>query len=400
MHMATASDAAMTVEKTSKKRKLELDADEEPKVVKKSKKEKKEKGERKERKERKEKMDKKGRKERKEKRRNGKKEEEKENTNIMNIDEKALKKDKKSKKYRKEKKEKKEKKHKSLKPSEQADGPTAVVPVDPTPTVFQSSFTSFFSTCVSSAQSPQTKSLLKKPDCPKATCRKSVHFAEGVKICDGDSIKQLYLALDPFGKNRSRAEATSTPAPAPVPIAEEKEKEEKEEKEKERDRENTALAGTTITTITNMIAKPKFKAKHGGSNSNGSATPYLHYLSNFHLHRSLWRFEKSKQNWVLRNALDVVAVPGSSDQALAVYIAGLQGVNARDRLLEEAEKVLAEPGDGERVGRAKLVAKALGRRDLVGDENKEEDVGQKANAADISDDSSSSDESESDSDSD
>ncbi|KAF8252647.1 hypothetical protein K440DRAFT_354866 [Wilcoxina mikolae CBS 423.85] len=198
-----------------------------------------------------------------------------------------------------------------------------------------------------------TKSLLKKPKPTSPTSssrRKSVTFASDVKETDGDSIKQLYLALDPFGKNRTRGGVTPTV--------------------------NTPSSKTPESKPNPTTSPPKKhpssstkKPKHrGGSNNTGSTKPYLDYLSNFHLHRGLWKFEKAKQNWVLKNALDTELITETHEKALAAYVAGLQGAGARDRLLEEAKKVLKDLQEP-RLERAKLIAKALGRKDLTGDES-------------------------------
>jgi hypothetical protein len=198
-----------------------------------------------------------------------------------------------------------------------------------------------------------TKSLLKKTKDTgySSSRRKSVTFASDVKATDGDSIKQLYLALDPFGKNRTRggmtpAVNTSTHTSAPSKPLEEK---------------------INTTSLPKKAAAVKQKHR-GGSNNNGSSKPYLDYLSNFHLHRTFWKFEKVKQNWVLKNALDPGLIAESHEKALAVYVAGLQGAGARDRLLEEAKKVLKDQNEP-RLARAKLIAKALGRKGLTRDES-------------------------------
>jgi len=157
---------------------------------------------------------------------------------------------------------------------------------------------------VSAARSlSPAKSLLKKTK-DVSPHRKSVSFAADVKATDGDSIKQLYLALDPFGKNRTRGGVT--PAVNHTPASPPKEK--------------------TPSPQPKKKAIVPLRPKHrGGSNNNGSTKHYLDYLSNFHLHRALWKFEKAKQNWILKCALNSELIPETHEEALAVYVAGLQG---------------------------------------------------------------------------
>jgi hypothetical protein len=207
-----------------------------------------------------------------------------------------------------------------------------------------------------------TKSLLKKTsEAESASQRKSVSFASDVKATDGDSIKQLYLALDPFGKNRTRGgispAVNTTTKPAIITV-----------ESKGKENSSPSKPQPPEKAIPSVLKAKKQKEKHrGGSNSNGSSQPYLGYLSNFHKHRALWKFEKAKQNWILRNALDAELIPESHEAALAAYVNGLQGAGARDRLLEEVKKALKEETvEGELMtARAKVLAKALGRKDMV-----------------------------------
>lgn len=232
-----------------------------------------------------------------------------------------------------------------------------------------------------------TKSLLKRvKDAESDARRKSVTFAADVKATDGDSIKQMYLALDPFGKNRTRGgvnppvnasptktlftdddDAAATAAPVASP-------------KKTLTKKTVAVAEKPAAAPASPEKPAKIAAKNkhrGGSNSNGNISgagkPYLDYLSNFLLHRTLWKFEKAKQNWILKNALSPELIPEASEKALAAYVAGLQGAAARERLLEEVKTVLKEgEGAGEvspKVARARVVAKVLGRADLAGDES-------------------------------
>ncbi|KAI5795053.1 hypothetical protein EDC01DRAFT_629807 [Geopyxis carbonaria] len=193
------------------------------------------------------------------------------------------------------------------------------------------------------------KSLLKSPSpapgaAPSLSRRKSVTFSTDTKIEDGDSIKQLYLALDPFGKNRTRGGVDP------------------------KDKPHSSTESSPAKKPKKLKDKTKPKKPKGESKSYGA---HLDYIMTFHTARTAWQFQKGKQNWILKHALDVEAIPESHGAALAAYIASLQGAGARDRLLAAAKKRLETPKDadgtpnGEEVSeeakkRAGLVMKALG----------------------------------------
>jgi hypothetical protein len=189
-----------------------------------------------------------------------------------------------------------------------------------------------------------TKSVLKtsgastppKESSSTLSRRKSVTFAPDVKTKDGNSIKRLYLALDPFGKNRTRGGVSP-------PVNKSKDGTSPAEKKKKKQQQ-----------------QQKKKKRGGGSNSNNSTTPYIDYITTYHQHRDAWKFEKSKQNWILRNALDTDAVSRANDEALAAYVRGLPAAGTRHRLLGEARKVLGDEAATEEArARAGTVERAL-----------------------------------------
>ena len=69
---------------------------------------------------------------------------------------------------------------------------------------------------------------------------------------------------------------------------------------------------------------------------------YLEYLDQFHNDRENWKFNKSKQNDLLKNFLNIYRIPPSYDTALSAYIEGLQGEGARQRLRDQAGRVITE----------------------------------------------------------
>ena len=303
------------------------------------------------------------RKEKKEKRRKEKK---------AKKEEDKKKKEEKKKKLKKEKKREKKKDEKEPKPpasdqdqakAEAKECPAPAVAAPPTKSLLKKSYDP-----ASSSAPPTTPPMPPAPPAgtSPAQQRKSVTFAADVKQTDGDSIKQLYLALDPFGKNRTRGRVTPAVNGRSISSPPKGKQEEG--------------ARSTEAKEAKQQQQQQRHIKRGGSNNDGSTKPYLDYLANFHLHRlgtatattTHWKFEKAKQNWILKNALDPEAIPASCHEALGVYVAGLQGTGARDRLLAEAKSALVR--DDERlVIRAKVVARALGRRDLASDSDGDSD---------------------------
>lgn len=93
----------------------------------------------------------------------------------------------------------------------------------------------------------------------------------------------------------------------------------------------------------------KQKKEKKGSNaksasaSDPSETPaYIDYLEQFHTDKSNWKFNKAKQNDVLKHALDINLIPPQHTEALVSYLSGLQGVAAAKRLFDSAAEVLKE----------------------------------------------------------
>ena len=68
--------------------------------------------------------------------------------------------------------------------------------------------------------------------------------------------------------------------------------------------------------------------------------PALEYLSQYHTARSTWKFNKSREIWILKHALSETDIPKSYDLALARYVHGLKGAGARDRLKTACMDVL------------------------------------------------------------
>ncbi|KAB8737505.1 hypothetical protein FH972_026464 [Carpinus fangiana] len=71
--------------------------------------------------------------------------------------------------------------------------------------------------------------------------------------------------------------------------------------------------------------------------------PYLQYLDTYLNNRAQWKFNKSVQTSLLKDCFNPYRIPAQYDEALLVYISGLQGQGARARLADEARIIIDEP---------------------------------------------------------
>ncbi|RPA85672.1 hypothetical protein BJ508DRAFT_411681 [Ascobolus immersus RN42] len=201
-----------------------------------------------------------------------------------------------------------------------------------------------------------TQSVLKSPNSsPTHSRNKSVTFATSVKITDGTSIMTMKAALLAAPGQTHPGSENNTDAPL-VRIPKRIHPENENKKAKKRAR------------------KQKSEAKKEQQLEGYKIHPGLIYMRRFKDERENWKFQKPKQNWILRNWADVKAIPDGKDvkegedttnydEYVSAYIKGLQGNAARDRILKEANDILKlEEGDllERRKTRAKLILAALG----------------------------------------
>ncbi|KAM0712067.1 hypothetical protein Q7P37_011161 [Cladosporium fusiforme] len=76
--------------------------------------------------------------------------------------------------------------------------------------------------------------------------------------------------------------------------------------------------------------------------AHAPTSAYVEYLHQFQHDKAHWKFNKSKENHLLKSVWSMYRVPSSYTDALVSYIAGLQGAGARSRLVEGADEVLRE----------------------------------------------------------
>nr|XP_055037998.1 uncharacterized protein C7orf50 homolog isoform X1 [Misgurnus anguillicaudatus]XP_055037999.1 uncharacterized protein C7orf50 homolog isoform X1 [Misgurnus anguillicaudatus] len=93
----------------------------------------------------------------------------------------------------------------------------------------------------------------------------------------------------------------------------------------------------------------------------------LEYLTCWSERRDEWRFQKTRQTWLLQHMYDSVKVPDSYFEVLLSYLEGLQGA-AREKSLQKAEAIVRWEGQGDdgetaddekKKHRAKLVIQLL-----------------------------------------
>ncbi|KAK3115647.1 hypothetical protein LTR53_004800 [Teratosphaeriaceae sp. CCFEE 6253] len=75
--------------------------------------------------------------------------------------------------------------------------------------------------------------------------------------------------------------------------------------------------------------------------SEGETPEYVRYLEQYHTDKAFWKFNKNKQKDLLKHLFDIQRIPAAHDGAIIEYLKGLQGAAAQQRVLDDAEEVLA-----------------------------------------------------------
>lgn len=278
-------------------------------------------------------------------------------------------------------------------------------PPPPPPTIALQSPLDSAATPSPGGGAPSRSSLKREVNAGRRPLRKSVSFTADTKATDGDSIKTLYENHDPFahyasyqqhindyptnelpegfddeprpkkleskGKHERFDSDETAPPPTPTPPPAPNQKMQKKMEKKERQQKEKEAKEDADEEVNG--------AEHGAK---------LSYLLTYHTSRDTWKFEKGKQNWILRHAFNPAKIPDEGyGAALKSYITGLLSPAARDRLLAEANEIVKRgkdtiSKDGERINpedqktnvtRAKLVLSALGHEDDEDDDDEEEE---------------------------
>ena len=125
----------------------------------------------------------------------------------------------------------------------------------------------------------------------------------------------------------------------PQKATKEEKKKSKKEKKAERAAEHMTNNNNTAQTISDPAVPvvKKQKVRTPKDNADKPVPDYVRYLEQYHTDRSSWKFNKSKQNDVLKNVWNIYRIPPSCNDALVEYLDGLQGVAARQRLRQAAQ---------------------------------------------------------------
>lgn len=93
--------------------------------------------------------------------------------------------------------------------------------------------------------------------------------------------------------------------------------------------------------------KPPKKPKQKKSAKKSKSTPVsnephpaIAYLSTFSTHRTQWKFQKSKDIYILKHALSIADIPSEVNKALFEYISSVKAPGARQRLNTAAREVI------------------------------------------------------------
>ncbi|KAG9539411.1 hypothetical protein KCU71_g20146, partial [Aureobasidium melanogenum] len=171
--------------------------------------------------------------------------------------------------------------------------------------------------------------------------------AEAAKAAEKNKIEESTKSVSIQPEVTQKADLTSKTANKESKSAakEENKKAKKEKKEKEKedqateaDEETTNKDDTPQTTSeTETAAVKKVKVRTPKDNTNKPVPDYVRYLEQYHNDRPSWKFNKSKQNDLLKNIWNIYRVPPSCNEALVEYLDGLQGAAARQRLRQAAQ---------------------------------------------------------------
>ncbi|MCJ1475118.1 hypothetical protein MMC13_003778 [Lambiella insularis] len=166
------------------------------------------------------------------------------------------------------------------------------------------------------------------------TKRKSVSFTPETKATDGEGAKRLYAAwlaqqgadFDPTTAPQALRHITPPQITAAPSI----------------ELSTSSAAKKLKVSKAGKPPQPKAKITATKAASDSPILPTLQYLQSYHTSRDTWKFNKSKQNQLLKHAFNVHKIPPQYDDALKAYMEGLQSSSARKRVREEAEEIIKQ----------------------------------------------------------
>jgi hypothetical protein len=181
----------------------------------------------------------------------------------------------------------------------------------------------------SAASSPSTEPSVPTNDLPKRTKRKAAAITDGDQdstpslkrkksVSFSTEAKSLDKDVDQKIHQFAPIQATASIPPPKVQVANQK-------------------PSTPSSKPSTKERKPR---KREVETKSEETQRYISYLQQFHTAREQWHFNKGRQTALLKNVFNVFRVPLEHDDALAAYLAGLQGQAARERLTQTANEIL------------------------------------------------------------
>ena len=174
--------------------------------------------------------------------------------------------------------------------------------------------------------------------------RKSVSFTPDTKVEDGGkSLRELHFATAQAQELASLFDTYITNSISskfvdPTVNQDNAGVEKKAMKKKKKSQSHSTLLSTSSS-----ASDPSPREDEGTSKAK---TSNLRYLEEYLQDPDNWKFNKNKEVWTVKNALDVDKIPAKYDAALFVYVRGLKNPKMRLRLFQNAKEVLADD-DGE-----------------------------------------------------
>ena len=202
----------------------------------------------------------------------------------------------------------------------------------------------------------------------KSTSRKSVSFAAGAKIEDGESAKDLYNtwfdtqkssdpSFDPSAYNQDALKAitptsidfadqdqttltinTSSKDLQPNPTSKGKNK----KKKKRNKSKSTTIPKAPPSSSQSTTART---TKASESDQPDTTHPALTYLKNHQSSPSTWKFSKSRSSYLLRHLFSLTHIPPSYTPALESYLSGLESQAAIQAIRQRALNIIKEDGE-------------------------------------------------------
>ncbi|XP_071393178.1 uncharacterized protein C7orf50 homolog [Centroberyx affinis] len=151
-------------------------------------------------------------------------------------------------------------------------------------------------------------------------------------------------------KKKKKQMEISEPPSRPAVIQEQEEEEEMMEGEEDLSPEERRVLERKMKKILKKEEKKKLKSEPKPSEKPEGSAPIapqqaLDYLTCWAENRKEWKFQKTRQTWLLQRMFDSEKIPDESFSVLLQYLEGLRG-GARDTTVQKATALVQQPGQG------------------------------------------------------